>query len=345
MSSRGSKGIGTGRIVLAVLLLVLAVCFLVASVAPSAVRISGDAVSLPDFFLAVGASAAVAAVFFFLSAELKRAEKRTDDAISGLRQEVSSLKEELQLRAAKRRAAADQAARNVVGAEDVGSLIELSSAAADRGFGSTLCVALGGRRQLSFVTLSGEGPTGPTQRMFMLGVEELPEHVVDPHEPSLDPVAWSRRQQGVVEVDPEGRLADSLDSLRVQLERNQASWAYFPDDAERALNSLSEAMSALLRTEEVDIGVIEVVLDERHVLTRSDGDQRLVIDVERLDEPWPVTSRLAEKAELPSAPPVLKHPLVARHLSYQRNAARQAQDLRERKRATRAIHRGSRPGR
>lgn len=344
MSSHGSKGIGTGRIVLAVLLLFLAVCFLVASVVPSAVGISGDAVSPPDFLLAVGASAAVAAVFFFLSAELKRAEKRTDDAISDLRQEVGSLKEELQLRAAKRRAAAEQTARNVVATEEVGSLIELSSAAADRGFGSTLCVALGGRRQLSFVTLSGEGPTGPAQRIFMLGVEELPEHVADPQGPSFDPVAWSRRQQGAVEVEPTGRLVDALDSLRMQLERNQASWAHFPDDAEEALNNLSEAMSALLRTEEVDIGVIEVVLDDRYVLTRSDGDQRLVVDVERVDEPWPVTSRLAEKAELPSAPAVLKHPFVARHLSYQRSAARQARDLWERKRATGAIHRGSRPG-
>lgn len=343
MNNDGSPHLGAGRIAIAVVLSITAVGLLIGALFPGQAGVPGDAVSLPDFFLAVGASAAVAAIFFFLSAQIKRAEVRTDEAIGELREEMSSLSEQLQERAAERAASAQQASRAVASAATVRPLLDLSTAAAAKGLGASLCTALKDRRQLSVVSMWEEGHVGPVQQSHWLGVEEVPEHVRDPDEPSSSPVAWHQRQRSVVKVLPEEPLADALDKLRVDLERKQSSWPEFATDAERALENLSNTMSVLFQTDGLSIGTVELVLDEQYVLTRRESNRLLLVSVYDPERPWPVSRRLAEKAKEPDAPAILSHPLVVRHLDYQRRAAAEAQDLLERKRATRAMTGRSRP--
>lgn len=338
MSDGSSTGPGTGRIITAVLLGVVAVGLLVGSLFPAQARVRGDAVSLPDFFLAVGASAAVASVFFFLSDQIKRAEVRTDKAIGELSREVSSLGEELERRAAERASSAQQAARAVAGGGTVQALLDLSSAASERGLGSSLCVVLRDRWQLSLASAWAEGHVGPVQQTYWLGVEKVPEHVRDPTDPTFGPMHWHGRQEAVVELLPDDSIADALDGLRANLDREQASWPEFSDDADVALGNLSTVMATMFQIDKSKFGTVDVVLDERHVLTRPEPGKRLLVNTHE-DTSWPVTLQLAETAEGPDAPVILSHPLVARHLDYQRNAAKQAQDLLGRKRATRALNR------
>ncbi len=341
-----STGLGRGRIFTAVVLGLGAVVLLIASLLPTRAGLPGDAVSLPDFFLAVGASAAVASVFFFLSAQIKRAEARTDEAIDELRQEVTSLSEELQYRAARRDAAAQAAARElaVADAPTVQSLIDVSSAAANRGLGEALFVALRGLRQLGLASMWTERQGGSVQQVYWLGIEEVPEHVSDPSEPSSNPLEWHRRQKAVVEVLPDATLADALDRLQAHLEKQQASWPEFSHDCEQALSNLSLAMASLFEAGDFKVGTIDVVLDEHYVLTRHEGSRRLLVDVREPDKPRPVTLPLAKAAEKVGTSSVLNHALVARHLAYERRVAEEARKLLDRKRATRAMNRGFRSG-
>lgn len=332
-----SPGRGSGRIIAAVSLGLIAVALLVASLLPTQARVPGDAVSLPDFFLAVGASTAVASVFFFLSNQIKRAEARTDDAIAKVQENVSSLSQELQRRAAAQDFSAQQAARAAAGGETVQSLLELSSAASDRGLGASLCVALRGRRQLSLMPMSVQGHVGPVRQAHWLGVEEVPEHVSEPSDSTPNSMEWFRRQEAVVSLTPAGDLADALDELRRQLLNQQTLWPEFPQDVERALENLSQAMQALFKVSSLNIGRIEVVLDGRYVLTHQGPTDRLLVDVLEHGRSWSLTPRLAKRAEEPTALAILRHPLVARHLDNTRNQAKQAEDLLKRKRDTRAM--------
>lgn len=336
MDRDDSKAVGKWRIGIAAFLALTASGLLYAAVAPSVLGLSTPGVSWPDFFLALGASTAVAAAFFFLAAEFTRAERRTTEAIAGLRTEVTSLKDDLQLRSDRRRVDAERTARRLLEAEDVQSVLELAEAAAARGLGGNLSVSLGGRRQLSLVTVAVEGPAGPPGSAFYLGIEEVPEHVIDPDAPT-DVGAWFGRQLAMVEVEPEQSLTDALDELRQRLERAQAAWPDFADDAERALRHLSEAMSVLLQAEGVELGHLEVVLNEQYVLTRSREGHRLLVDVEHIDSVIPI-SQFVRAAEPPEAPEILEHPLVLRHVEYVRNAAQEAEKLKTRKRGWRAIN-------
>lgn len=340
-----SSSRGSGRIIAAVSLGLIAVALLVASLWPTQARVPGDAVSLPDFFLAVGASTAVASVFFFLSNQIKRAEARTDEAIARVQEDVSSLSQELQRRASAQDFSAQQAARAAAGGESVQSLLELSSAASERGLGASLCVALRGRRQLSLMPMSVQGHVGPIRQTHWLGAEKVPKHVRDPSDSTPDPVKWHRRQEAVVSLTPDGDLADALDELRRKLLHQQRAWPQFPQDAERALRNLSRAMQALFNTPNLTIGTIEVVLDERYVLTGKGTTDRLLVDVLENGSSWPVTPHLAKIAEEPSAPAILTHPLVVRHLEHTRKQAKQAGDLLNRKRDTRAMSFRARPRR
>lgn len=337
MKDGNSTGPGTGRIITAVLLGVIAVGLLLGSLFPAQARVRGEAVSLPDFFLAVGASAAVASVFFFLSDQIKRAEVRTDETIGELHREFSSLSEELKRRAAERTTSAQQAARGVGGVGGVQELLDLSAAASKRGLGSSLCVALRDRWQLSLVSTWAEGHVGPVQQTNWLGVEQVPEHVREPSGPTFDPAHWHPRQEAVVQLLTNESIADAIDRLRAELDRKQAFWLGFPEDAERALRNLSTAMGALLEVESLKVGPVEVVLDDRYVLTRPVPEKRLLVDIH--DTSSPVTLQLEDGAERLDAPAILSHPLVARHLDYQRKAAKQAENLLKRKRATRAMNR------
>ena len=335
-----ASAVGRGRIVIAVALLILAIGLCIAAVIPTLVGVSASPVSLPDFFLAVGASAAVAAVFFFLSAQIKRSEVRSDEAIGNLRQELSSLAGELYTRAAERAAAAQKTADAVADGATTTALLDLSKAASERGLGSSLCVALRGRLQLSLQTTWAEGYAGPVQTTHRLGVEEVPSQVKDPGEPSGNPAEWHRRQLVAVELPPTGSLEDALAQLHEALEREQASWSEFPEDAEHALGNLGAAMRGLFQVNHSKVGVVDVVLDKHYVLTRPQRNKRLLVDV-RAGEHLPITPELAMAA---GGPAILHHQLIQRHLEYQRAAAREGQQLLDRKRASGAVARKFRSG-
>ena len=117
-------GPGTWQRVAGVVLFLIAVAGCVFALWPSRFGVGAVGVSGPETVLALSASAAVGALYVFLSAQVRRSQEaarqfteevshRTEEAISSLRQEVESLEEAVTRQAQDRLTATEEAARDL----------------------------------------------------------------------------------------------------------------------------------------------------------------------------------------------------------------------------------------
>lgn len=344
--------IGWGRIAVAVLLLAGAAVGCVFALWPTRFGVDAAAVSGPETALALSASAAVGALYFFLSAQVRRTqeetrrltedvEHRAEEAVSTLRREVETLHDAVARRTEERTSATEQAAQAVVDRPTPEAVVQLIKTAGDCGLtrGGEIQVSLKDEMRLSFQPVALTPGYDAPFSTHPQGQE--PNLAVIVQEPVIDAeVALPGRSGQVrlgggsgvtqlaatfVPLEADASLAEAFADLRDDLLGQQHAWKRFPDDADRALHHLATTVPALAAAieeaeEPLQLGTIDVVLDDEHVLMSGPQHKTIVKLTDPITE-VPLTRELATQAgEDPDG--VLAHPMIARHLRALRSKPR-----------------------
>ena len=344
-SRQGSGHIGRSRLVVSTFLALLAVAGCWFALDPGSFGTTDIGVSFPEFVLALSASAVIGAVYFALSAQVKRAtaetrqateavEQRTGEAIEELRDEVATLQGAVAQRSEQRIAETGAAAQTVTSTPTVEALDRLLRSAAERGLmHGPIQTVLQDDLVLTFQRLTMEGQQGPSRGGVHVEVVELgPEAAPSRKGPSRRPVERlgppTHTTIASVLLEEGESATDGFADLNDGMLRKQRAWKSFAADAEQALERLSSAVQDLSQAieeaeEPLAIGSIKTVLDDedRHVLMRHPAGGKALITVGDPTRVIRLTTEIAEQAgETPEG--VLGHPAVVRQLRRLRAAAK-----------------------
>ena len=372
-------GPGTWQRVAGAALFFLAVVGCVFALWPSRFGVRAAGVSAPETVLALSASAAVGALYFFLSAQVRRSQEaarqlteevshRTEEAISSLRREVESLEEAVTRQAQHRIAATEAAARDLAEQPTTDALFRLLAAAGRYGLAQEgLRVALKGLVYLTvdqgFLEAGHPGGDDTGTRVLILEIAEAAPERATQRTQSRQPTPGQLRdtfagahlpalgQDPVRTVVREHQsLTEAVMTLEERVRPLQLGWtaADFSQDVERAFRRLSNAVSrlahALERTEEpLELGHIEMVLDDEHVLMQPPGSRLTVVALSQPARSVELNSQTGEVLDSrESEGGIGGDPFVARELRYLRRETEEADRLRDRKRAS-GVTRQNRP--
>ena len=314
---------------------------------PATFGLAGEGVPGPDLVLALSASGFVAALFFLLSAQVRRetaaaedvaraVEERTDAALTSLRQDVRSLKDAISSRSEERLAAVREVADTVAETPTAAAVHDLVVAGLKAGLlDGSVRVHL---RGFDVLVIHLYGPSAEETQGILVGVQEESDEI---HAAGGYPQTVRNVASGV--AAREGDLGDAFAELHEGLVAAQHAWSSFAEEAERALRWCAKAIATLVRAieqapEPLALGEIAYVLNEDHVLTRPpEVNWSEVVKLSEPDNPIALTGSNAEIEPVG----ILRHPLVARELRYQHRVKEEGQKLADRKRATGAMSRGT----